>query len=187
MKKVIDDKHPRMKTTIDGKIVSKPRPVCRTKTGFHNCCNRQKRKSDLEEYGVGSVLYFQFLKYMAMLFGFMVLLSIPSMLFFYSGSSLGGTNIQAIIRATSLGNLGSSKPVCNREAFILNSDGNYEADLSLSCPFGVMEYVRILGSLSSTETGPVCQEYYEATKDVKKLEEYDPGYYPGQCHIDNFE
>ena len=50
------------------------RKLFKTKTGWPQCCRRQKRQSDFQEYGVGSVLYFQFLKY----FGSPVLLHDPA-------------------------------------------------------------------------------------------------------------
>ena len=39
-------------------VTYRHRSVCKTRTGTPQCCNRQKRKSDLVDYGVGSVLYF---------------------------------------------------------------------------------------------------------------------------------
>jgi type IV secretory pathway VirB6-like protein len=41
------------------------------------------RKTDLNEYGVGLVLYFQFLKYVGIMMLILTLLSVPNMLVFY--------------------------------------------------------------------------------------------------------
>ena len=66
MMKAMDEMHPRKKV-FDEKTQKeelRTRGVCATKTGCHNCCSRNSRQSDLALYGVGSVLYFQFLKCM---------------------------------------------------------------------------------------------------------------------------
>ena len=64
----------------------RPRRLCKTQTGFLSCWKRC-RKSDLDNYGVGVVFYFQFLKYMACSYFFMAVLSIPSMYIFYHGNT----------------------------------------------------------------------------------------------------
>lgn len=59
--------HPRIKYVDENtKVVTLlKRPVCGTRIGSHNCCSRDSRRSDFDEYGVGTVLYFQFLKFMS--------------------------------------------------------------------------------------------------------------------------
>lgn len=42
----------------------------------------------------------------------MTILAIPSMLFFFYGSELEDSTFQKVVTAASLGNLGSSNPVC---------------------------------------------------------------------------
>lgn len=103
--------------------------MCGTKTGSHSCCSRKSRESELAEYGVGSVLYFQFLKYMACLFIVMLVLAVPAMLFYFQGTELPDIGMGSIVTATSLGNLGSSKPVCKTAIYDLLS-----ADATLSNP-----------------------------------------------------
>ena len=94
-------------------VTYRHRSVCKTRTGTPQCCNRQKRKSDLVDYGVGSVLYFQFLKYMGALFCAMTVLAIPSMLFFFYGTELEEASFRKIVTAASLGNLGGSSATCS--------------------------------------------------------------------------
>ena len=87
-------------------------PCCGTKLGSHNCTDRSKRNSELAPYGVGTVLYFQLLKYLGFIFFMMFLLSAPAMLFFFYGTELESASFNKIVSAMSLGNLGGSEPVC---------------------------------------------------------------------------
>lgn len=152
--KVIDDKHPRKKVYDEKnqKEVVRSRGVCATKTGCHNCCSRQSRSSELSEYGVGAVLYFQFLKCMGCLFLLMALLAIPAMLFFFFGTELADTSLTKIVAAASLGNLGSSSPVCKDAKFDLISEQanklNPQVNMQLSCPFGELFSIKQFGQMS---------------------------------------
>ena len=59
MMKMMDNIHVREKIyEEDGTVTLRKRSICGTKIGFHDCGSRERRKSDLEEYGVGTVLYF---------------------------------------------------------------------------------------------------------------------------------
>ena len=60
--------------------------ICGSSTGWFNCCCRSQRKSDFEPFGVGIVVYFQLMKYMAMMFLLLSLVSIPTMVFFFYGT-----------------------------------------------------------------------------------------------------
>ena len=55
------------------------------------------------------VLYFMFLKYMTLLFLFMSILSIPSLIFYWKGNVVEYSNLKYGIAAFSIGNLGESK------------------------------------------------------------------------------
>ena len=90
MMQVMDYEHPRIHVVDPetGKETYKSMPCCRTKTGYHGFCSRKRRQSDFDDYGVGSVLYFQFLKYMGCQFLLLSVLGIPAMLFFYYGTEL---------------------------------------------------------------------------------------------------
>ena len=59
-------------------------PLCDTRTGWSHCLKRY-RKTDLNDYGVGIVLYYQFLKYLGIMMLIASILSIPSYLLFYHG------------------------------------------------------------------------------------------------------
>jgi len=88
--------------------------------------------SDLAPYGVGTVLYFQMLKYLAFMFLMMFTLSIPAIIFFFSGTEVEDTTLTKIVAAGSLGNLGASEPVCREGNYDL-STAEKEAD-----PEGIM-------------------------------------------------
>ena len=91
-------------------------------------------------YGVGTVLYFQMLKYLAFMFFMMFILSIPAMIFFFSAQTVEDSSLNKIVAAGSVGNLGASEPVCVPDSqydlstpqLALNPAGKVE----LSCPFG---------------------------------------------------
>ena len=50
------------------------------------------------------------------------LLSVPAMLFFFYGTELADTSFTKVVAAASLGNLGSSDPVCQDARYDLSSD-----------------------------------------------------------------
>lgn len=147
--------HPRLKV-IDEEtktVTLQKRPVCKTNLGFHDCCSRERRRSDFDEYGVGTVLYFQFLKFMSCQFMVLALLALPSMLFFFYGTDLSDTSFTKVVTAASLGNLGSSNPVCNSAIFdttsISANRGDPQAIMQLSCPFGELWSLTTFGQLSA--------------------------------------
>jgi len=53
------------------------------------------------------------------MFFMMFVLSAPAMLFFFHGSELESTTFGKVVSATSLGNLGSSEPVCREGIYDL--------------------------------------------------------------------
>ena len=71
------------------------------------------RKTDLAPYGVGIVLYFQFLKHLILCFFLMSLLSVPAYIFYFSGNASGQkldvSNVKNLMTAFSLGNIGQCK------------------------------------------------------------------------------
>ena len=72
------------------------------------CC-KENRKTEFGEFGVGIVLYFQFLKHMVLCFFLMTLMSVPAYIFYYSGNESGGDvslNVKSLLTAFSLGNIG---------------------------------------------------------------------------------
>ena len=160
-------------------------PICGTRTGCHDCCSRERRKSDLNEYGAGSVLYFQFLKYMGAMFLVMLVLSLPAILFYYYGTEPPDTSFASLINATTLGNLGNAKPTCNIARYDLlspNADiNNPKVQLSLACPFGNLWRIEEFGQLSASEVAD-CSN----VKSTADLLEHPFHYYPPHCHYDGF-
>lgn len=64
------------------------------------------RKSDFKDYGMGIVIYFQLLKYMAFMYCLLTVISIPSMVFYFSGNPTDRITLNEIVPALSLGNIG---------------------------------------------------------------------------------
>ena len=157
MMNIMDEIHPREKTEDPETkaITYKAHGLCKSTTGFHDCCSRKRRHSDFDSYGVGTVLYFQFLKYMGCVFFIMSLLGIPAMLFFYYGTNLSDTSLSKIVTAASLGNLGSSSNICNTADFDLTSANASSVDpyayIQLSCPFGELWDISQFGQVSISE------------------------------------
>ena len=124
-----------------------------TKTGFLSCRNKEARQSDLSEYGVGIVLYFQFLKYLAALFLLLTILSLPSFLCFSFGTTPG----TPLMSKFTLGNLGQSSKSCNYAPFSSGNEGSYgyQSNIQLSCPFGTLHSISVLGQ-QQIDTRPQC-------------------------------
>jgi hypothetical protein len=81
---------------------------CGTKTGYPSC-SRKSRQSDFQEFGTGIVVYFQFIKYLTVMFIILALLSIPSMIVFFSGDTSGfEPGFKSIITVFSVANLGNT-------------------------------------------------------------------------------
>lgn len=87
-------------------------PLWSTASGNHLCC-KMFRKTDLAPYGVGIVLYFQFLKHLILCFFLMSLFSVPAYIFYFSGNATGQkldvSNVKNLMTAFSLGNIGQCK------------------------------------------------------------------------------
>jgi hypothetical protein len=84
-------------------------PICDTKTGS-GCCSKDARKTDLGVYGVGMVLYFQFLKSVTWMFFIASIFSAPAYMFYYSGNTSNGqSNLKSELTSFTLGNIGQCK------------------------------------------------------------------------------
>jgi len=74
------------------------------------------------------------------------------MLFFFYGTDISDTSFTKIVTAASLGNLGSSNPVCNTAIFDTTSATANRKDpqafMQLSCPFGELWSLTTFGQLS---------------------------------------
>ena len=157
-------------------------PICKTKTGSPNCCKRTSRESDLAQYGVGSVLYFQFLKFMACMFILMLILASPAMFFFFYGQKIEDSSFTAIVKASSLGNLGSSNPTCNIARYDLTNELEPKAFLTLSCPFGELWQIRVFGQ-ASVSSSIDCDEAVGSDN----LEDYNYNFFPPTCNYGEFD
>ena len=143
LKVYMDKVHPREEYTEGNHVKLRKRPICKTKTGWH-CWRPSYRKSDFAQYGMGVVIYFQFLKYMACMFFWMTVMSIPAMVFYWSGNPADSLSMSSVVPALSLGNIGQSETAC--------SSGTYDrktgkVEITLTCPFGQLEFITNFGQI----------------------------------------
>jgi len=82
MKNEIDHREPRT-VVYDGRRSSYP--FFTTGTGWHST-EKRNRKSDIEELGEGTNLYFKFLKYFMLLLFFATVFSVPAFMIYFNGS-----------------------------------------------------------------------------------------------------
>lgn len=144
----IDKVHPR-KSVVgpDGDHDLVPFPCCKTKIGCFSCCYNL-RTSDLSKDAPGIVLYFQFLKYMGAVFSILLVLGIPSMIFFYHGQSENNIkDFNSAISALSIGNIEAAKPACAIGKFDLTEAASIDRKVSLvlSCPTGLLNSLNDIG------------------------------------------
>jgi hypothetical protein len=145
LKVYMDSVHARVKVKDkNGNITLEKRPFCATKSGWF-CCRPSMRQSDFAEYGMGMVIYFQFLKFMATMYCVMTVISIPSMVFYFSGNPTDRLSMSDLIPALSLGNIGQSETAC--------ASGIYEpstslVEITINCPFGKLDEVTSFGQVS---------------------------------------
>jgi hypothetical protein len=71
---------------VAGKSKFVMHPLFDTKTGSH-WFTKASRASEFTTYGVGMTLYFQFLKFLTMMFLILAFVNIPAYIFFASGNS----------------------------------------------------------------------------------------------------
>ena len=121
--------------------------IWKTKTGRVSR-SRASRKSDLEEYGVGIVVYFQFVKYIACVYFIMAVLSLPAMFFFYYGNK-NKASWTDMITKVSVGNIGDSPFACADDMFLETNIGDDFQDstafMNLSCRYGTLETMTNFG------------------------------------------
>lgn len=72
----------------------------------------------MKEYGVGVVLYFQFLKFLAALFFLLTVLSVPSMYLCFKSNPIAAAGPEELVALLSLGNLGATKITCNTGTYL---------------------------------------------------------------------
>ena len=165
----------------------RPKSVFKTSTGHPDCFKKERRKSGLENYGVGTVVYFQMLKYLGLLFTMCFFLLIPTMIFFGEGTEVEEKTFFKLLMATSLGNLGSAKPVCQANNFDLTEpekDGDKKkgdrqdisATINLSCPFGELTSLQEFGQLSINDVVD-CEKSEDRVRGKPTYQ-----YFPSACY-----
>lgn len=152
--------HPRAITCDqeNKKTIYKKHGICSTRTGCSHCL-KNMRNNDMNAYGVGIVLYFQFLKYVGIVMFVLSLISVPSFLIFMNGTNqyeqpTGSffknnedlySNFNKIIYSFSLGNIGELHNIC-REVSI--DTGN----ITLTCENrGLLTSVHGIGQYNKNE------------------------------------
>ena len=115
---VLSKNHARVEVYKDGDLTQEYRSIWETKTGRLSF-DKRTRRSDLKEYGVGIVIYFQFVKYMSCLYFCLGLLSVPAMALFWASGESKVADLNELITATSLGNIGGSAVACGQGGFEL--------------------------------------------------------------------
>lgn len=121
---------------------------------------------------------------MGCLFLLMGILAIPAMLFFFYGTELADSSFTKVVAAASLGNLGSSDPVCQDARYDLSSatadTENPRVSISLSCPFGELWAIKQFGQVS-VSTPVDC----EGATDDPDNASFD--FYPPDCEYALFD
>lgn len=116
----------------------------------------------------------------------MTILSIPTMLFFFYGTELADSGFKNVAAAASLGNLGSSQPVCTTARFDLVSESrslnNPYVQFKLSCPFGELWEINEFGQLS-VSTVVDCEA---ATSLQEDGDAWHDAFYPPDCSYTHF-
>lgn len=120
-------------------------PVVETKTGWV-WFTSTIRKSEFTNYGVGVTLYFQFLKFLSMMFLMLTILSVPAYIFYFSGtqSDDGSGDMKSFLGKLSLGNIGQSSYACN-SATALGSE-----KFNLYCAYGTLSTIVEFGQSLKT-------------------------------------
>lgn len=135
-KEDIESLHPR-KINENGELVKFP--CCSTNTGWFTWSD-EGLKCDLDNFGVGIVVYFKILKCLLICFFIICIFNIPLYIIYVQSSSKPVTNYKDAIFMTSIGNIGSSKKFLTK-AFqngyyfsiqdVIN-DQNYKLNLNCS-------------------------------------------------------
>jgi len=133
---------------------------------------------------MGMVIYFQFLKFMATMYCIMTVISIPSMVFYFSGNPTDRLSMSDLIPALSLGNIGQSETAC--------ASGIYEpstslVEITINCPFGKLDEVTSFGQVSFGQFIQCALAKEAAKEEGIPLSEYDFGFYPERCSYREFQ
>jgi len=139
LQKTISETHPRNKFN---KKYSCCDICCKFDSGAHCICYTSS-SSDLDKFGLGTVLYFRFLKYITFFFFLFTLLSIPALIFTLAANrdfSIDGLkDYKGALYLTTLGSLQRGTSLC--------AQTEINSSIPLSCERGV------LGSFSTIQYG----------------------------------
>ena len=118
----------------DGSL--QPYPIFGTSTGWHST-NKDSRKSDIEELGEGTCLYFKFLKYFMVIFFVAALISLPATFINLNGNEYDYVTDEyhKLLGYTTLGNLGSYVNQTCSSAYV-PATINSASYIGLSCDEG---------------------------------------------------
>jgi len=107
MRNEINHREPRQVDEQDPELMH-PFPIVGTSTGWHST-NKNHRKSDIEELGEGTCLYFKFLKYFMALLLIAAIISVPATVIYSSGIEYDYVTdgFHKVLAYPTLGSLGS--------------------------------------------------------------------------------
>lgn len=111
-----------------------------------------------QELGIGMTLYFRQMKFFAIVFLILTVLSVPSLIFYHG---TGGPTSNLFF-TTSIGNLGQSDIACSSTEFSQNKTNS----MTLQCESGTMSKIVDFGLESSTTK---CPSKIQATDKILAL------------------
>ena len=130
--------------------------LCADCMGFSRCLvGEADYQNPLYDYGVGMVLHFKLLKFLAVMFLVLSLLSTPSLFLFYSGTAYPTgqlTGVQSLAWST-LGSIGEAEPFCKKVALT----GNVTT-VTLSCPNEKLAFQKFTAFYGNPEGHCGCSE-----------------------------
>nr|CCA20590.1 tRNA (guanineN(7))methyltransferase putative [Albugo laibachii Nc14] len=162
--KVLRDRgltHPMRYSSVHLDAVGNPRPELHpisTDFGAHAFHNLPTDSLVLSHYGIGLTLYFKFLKVMSWLFFLLVIITLPMLAIYVSGSEspweefkvLYKQNVPSVMRMTSIGHLKESSSTCDQ--------GVQGETISLSCAAGEIGFIKAVYSELATQGSCTCPE-----------------------------
>ena len=98
------------------------------------------RKTDINDYGVGMVLYFQFMKYIGVIMLICSIIALPSIMINYYSHEPLSSSYNHQLAQLSIGNLGETHQVSTQLDF--SSEGPL---LELNCHIGIIRGVDSIG------------------------------------------
>ena len=113
----------------------------------------------------------------------MTVISIPAMVFYWSGNPATEYSINSVVPALSLGNIGQSETACSSGT--VNSESG-KVEITVSCPFGQLDAITNFGQVGYSQLVQ-CNKAKETVKEEGiDLSEYDFGFYPAECSYSQF-